>query len=183
MPEPRPPDLAGVAAGFANLLHAAGVSVAPDRAGRWATAVQLARPATTNELYWLGRVTLTLDRNEIAVYDAVFASVFRGLTDVADSRGDPNAAPIPRLDTAPDRARDGTRPVDGATEVVAAVAATGARRCRDLHRRDDSSQVLELLRRAVGEIAAAEQFVWCRRGRLRGRSRGGVVIQRIAGPT
>jgi hypothetical protein len=112
MPEPRPPDLAGVAAGFANLLHAAGVSVAPDRAGRWATAVQLARPATTNELYWLGRVTLTLDRNEIAVYDAVFASVFRGLTDVADSRGDPNAAPMPRLDTAPDRARDGTRPVD-----------------------------------------------------------------------
>ena len=115
MPEPVTPDLAGVAAGFANLLHAAGVSVAPDRAGRWATAVQLARPATTNELYWLGRVTLTLDRNEIAVYDAVFASVFRGLTDVADSRGNPNAAPIPRLDAAPDRAPGHTRSVDART--------------------------------------------------------------------
>jgi uncharacterized protein with von Willebrand factor type A (vWA) domain len=108
MPESSPPDLAGVAAGFAHLLHAAGVSVAPDRAGRWAAAVRLARPATTNELYWLGRVTLTLDPNEIAVYDAVFASVFRGLTDVADSRGDPNASPIPRLDTARNRARGET---------------------------------------------------------------------------
>jgi uncharacterized protein len=112
MPEPGAPDLAGVAAGFANLLHAAGVSVAPDRAGRWAAAVRLARPATTNELYWLGRVTLTLDPNEIAVYDAVFASVFQGLTDVADSRGDFNASPIPRLDTARDRARDGALDVD-----------------------------------------------------------------------
>src|SRR5688572_17338430 len=112
MPEPGAPDLASVAAGFANLLHAAGVSVAPDRAGRWAAAVWLARPATTTELYWLGRVTLTLDPNEIAVYDAVFASVFRGLTDVADSRGDPNAAPIARLDTARDRARDAALDVD-----------------------------------------------------------------------
>ena len=112
MPEPGAPDLAGVAAGFANLLHAAGVSVAPDRAGRWAAAVRLARPATTTELYWLGRVTLTLDPNEIAVYDAVFASVFRGLIDVADSRGDRNASPIPHLDKARDRARDGALDVD-----------------------------------------------------------------------
>jgi uncharacterized protein with von Willebrand factor type A (vWA) domain len=88
-------DLAAVSARFADLLHAAGVAVSPERAGRWATALQLARPATTQELYWLGRVTLTLDRAEIGVYDAVFASVFRGLTDVAGSRGDPNAPPIP----------------------------------------------------------------------------------------
>jgi uncharacterized protein with von Willebrand factor type A (vWA) domain len=104
MPEGPPIDLAGVAAGFANLLHAAGVSVAPDRAGRWAAALRLARPTTTDELYWLGRVTLTLDPGEISVYDAVFSSVFRGLTDVADARGDGNAAPIPRVDTARNRA-------------------------------------------------------------------------------
>jgi hypothetical protein len=54
MPEADAPDLAGVAARFANVLHAAGVAVAPDRAGRWATAVRLARPATTNELYSTG---------------------------------------------------------------------------------------------------------------------------------
>lgn len=95
MPDDVAPDLAGVAARFAHLLHAAGVSVTPERAGRWATAVRIARPATTQELYWLGRVTLTLDPDDIAVYDAVFGSVFRGLTDVADSRGDPNVAPLP----------------------------------------------------------------------------------------
>jgi uncharacterized protein with von Willebrand factor type A (vWA) domain len=112
MPEVRALDLAEVAAGLADLLHAAGVAVAPDRAGRWAAAIRLARPATTDELYWLGRVTLTLDPHEIAVYDAVFAAVFRGITDVADSRGDPNAAPIPRFDTARERAPGGGRDVD-----------------------------------------------------------------------
>jgi uncharacterized protein len=128
MPEPTPPDLAGVAAGFANLLHAAGVSVAPDRAGRWAAAVRLARPATTNELYWLGRVTLTLDPNEIAVYDAVFASVFRGLTDVAGSRGDPNAAPLPRMDSARDRAPVGGRDADVRSAGAPRPSPWGARR-------------------------------------------------------
>jgi uncharacterized protein len=130
MPEADAPDLAGVAARFANLLHAAGVAVAPDRAGRWATAVRLARPATTNELYWLGRVTLTLDPNEIAVYDAVFASVYRGLTDVADSRGDTNAAPIPRLEPGRDR------PPAGAPDVDARTA--GAPRPSPLGTTDDS---------------------------------------------
>jgi uncharacterized protein with von Willebrand factor type A (vWA) domain len=97
MPDPDQAtlDLAAVSARFAAVLHAAGVAVGPERAGRWATALQLARPATTRELYWLGRVTLTLDRDEIAVYDAVFASVFQGLTDVAGSRGDPSTPPLP----------------------------------------------------------------------------------------
>ncbi len=131
MPEPAPPDLAGVAAAMADLLHAQGVSVAPDRAGRWAAAIRLARPATTDDLYWLGRVTLTLDQHEIAVYDAVFAGVFRGLTDVADSRGDPNAAPIPRLDAARDRAPEGSRGVD--------VRRSGAPRATPLGEASDDS--------------------------------------------
>ena len=101
MPEPAAsgPDLAGVAAGFANLLHAAGVSVAPDRAGRWATAVRLARPATTDELYWLGRVTLTLDRNEIAVYDAVFAVGVPRADRCRRHPGGPERSTDPALDT------------------------------------------------------------------------------------
>lgn len=96
MPDAATLDLADVTARFVHVLHAAGVAVTPERAGRWATAIRLARPTTTEELYWLGRVTLAHDREEIAVYDAVFASVFRGLTDVADGRGDPNQAPLPR---------------------------------------------------------------------------------------
>jgi uncharacterized protein with von Willebrand factor type A (vWA) domain len=46
------------------------------------------------------------------VYDAVFSSVFRGLTDVADSRGDQNAAPIPRLESGRDRAPGTGRELD-----------------------------------------------------------------------
>lgn len=84
------PDLAAVVARFAARLHAMGVDVAPDRAGRFADAVVLARPATTVDLYWLGRVTLTATPVEIQAYDRVFADVFRGLVDVADSRGDSN---------------------------------------------------------------------------------------------
>jgi uncharacterized protein len=90
----EPVDLAGVAARLGHTLHRARVAVSPERAGRWATALRLARPATIDELYWLGRVTLVLDRAEIAIYDAVFAAVFRGLSDVADDRGDSNQVPV-----------------------------------------------------------------------------------------
>ena len=51
-------DLADVAGSFGQLLHAAGVPVTPERSGRFARAVALARPLTVDELYWAGRVTL-----------------------------------------------------------------------------------------------------------------------------
>jgi uncharacterized protein with von Willebrand factor type A (vWA) domain len=88
-------DLAAVAARFADRLHALGVQVAPDRAGRFATAVHVARPVTTDELYWFGRVTLAATPAEIAAYDRAFTDVFRGLADVADARGDQHQ---PKLD-------------------------------------------------------------------------------------
>ncbi len=91
------PDLAVVAARLAQRLHATGVAVGHDRAGRWASALTLARPTTKLDLYWLGRVTLTSDRGEIAAYDRVFDDVFRGLVDVADSRGDQNQPDIEDL--------------------------------------------------------------------------------------
>ncbi|MDJ0769220.1 MAG: VWA domain-containing protein [Ilumatobacter sp.] len=81
-------DLATAAARLADRLHSLGVAVAPDRAGRFASSVRLARPVTTDELYWLGRVTLTSTVAEIRAYDRVFTSVFRGVADVADDRGD-----------------------------------------------------------------------------------------------
>lgn len=92
-----PPDLAAVAARLAARLHALGVEVAPDRAGRFAAAVRLARPATTHELYWIGRVTLTATPAEIVAYDRVFTEVFRGVVDVADSRGDQHQPSIDEL--------------------------------------------------------------------------------------
>ena len=88
-------DLAAVVSRLAERLHAVGVEAGPDRAGRFASSLRLARPASTRELYWLGRVTLTATTAEIAAYDRVFTEVFRGLVDDADSRGDQHQ---PRID-------------------------------------------------------------------------------------
>jgi uncharacterized protein with von Willebrand factor type A (vWA) domain len=86
-------DLAAVAGSFGQLLHAAGVPVTPERSGRFARAVALAGPVSVDDVYWLGRVTLLTGVEQIPTFDAVFGQVFRGLVDVADQRGDPNAGP------------------------------------------------------------------------------------------
>lgn len=106
------PDLADVAVRFANHLHEAGVEVGPERAGRFATTVQLAKPTTNDELYWLGRVTLIGDRGEIEAYDRVFADIFLGVSDVADSRGDSNQPNLDALDLGRRRAPR-SAPADG----------------------------------------------------------------------
>jgi len=88
-------DLAAVAGSFGQLLHAAGVPVTPERSGRFARAVALAGTAAVDDVYWLGRVTLLCGAEQIPIFDAVFGQVFRGVADVADRRGDPNAPPPP----------------------------------------------------------------------------------------
>ena len=94
-------------AAVGQLLHAAGVPVSPERSGRFATTIALARPATVDDMYWAGRVTLLSDVDQIAAYDAVFGQVFRGRTDVADWRGQaPSELEAPgrgRAAPAPDR--------------------------------------------------------------------------------
>jgi hypothetical protein len=81
-------DLADLAGAFGQLLHAAGVPVTPERSGRFAGAVALARPLGVEELYWLARVTLLTGADQIATFDAVFGQVFRGLVDPAEARGE-----------------------------------------------------------------------------------------------
>ena len=102
MPEVRP---AVLAAAFGHALHEAGVPGTPERAMRFARALELATPATQDELYWTARVIYVSTREEIATFDAVFGDVFGGLRDVAADRGDPNA--LPREDTASGRPRPG----------------------------------------------------------------------------
>jgi uncharacterized protein len=80
-------DLAAIAGRFSWLLHAAGVPVTPERAGRFATAVALAEPVLVRDLYWTGRVTLLTEPAQIETFDRVFAQVFSGTTDPADWRG------------------------------------------------------------------------------------------------
>ena len=166
-----PPDLAGVAARFAERLHALGVEVAPDRAGRFAAAIALARPATTQDLYWLGRVTLAGTPTEIAGYDRAFADVFRGLTDAADGRGDPNQPELRPLEQGRDRPppgggapRDGggaprSSPApgraagDGEREQPTGSPASGDEVLRSRDFADCTPEELMALRRLVSQLA------------------------------
>ena len=111
-------DLAAVTASFGRLLHAAGLPVSPERSGRFAQVVASAAPATVDEIYWLGRVTLIADHQHIEVFDRVFRQVFEGVVDVADARGDPNDAASRHGRTGADR-----RPSDDAGAHGAAPAA------------------------------------------------------------
>lgn len=128
------PDLAAVAAGFGQVLHAAGVAVTPERTGRFAKAVAQGRPQTIDEVYWMARVTLAASRSDIEVLDRVFAQVFRGLVDQADQRGDSNQSPPPHTKPGPDR-----RPPtdDGDAGAAAVPQAMGATADRDEGRGDE----------------------------------------------
>ena len=114
-------DLAGVVAAFGQLLHDAGVPVTPERSGRFATTLALARPASLDEIYWAGRVTLLSGAGQIDAYDRVFTQVFRGVADVADWRGQaPSDLPTPRATTPTrqgDRSRAAPRTADRVSDV------------------------------------------------------------------
>jgi uncharacterized protein len=86
-------DVARLAAGFGRLLHDAGLPVTPSRSARFALALRMVSPTTTDELYWTARVALVSDRLELPLFDRLFRHVFAGIFDPAESRGDPNAPP------------------------------------------------------------------------------------------
>jgi hypothetical protein len=88
------PDLAVLASRFAARLRVEGLPVGPERSARFASAVTLAHPETVRDLYWCGLATLVGDPAEIPTFDRVFALVFGGMADHAESRGDPNAPPF-----------------------------------------------------------------------------------------
>ncbi|MDQ2728231.1 MAG: hypothetical protein M3Y91_10305, partial [Actinomycetota bacterium] len=114
--------VAAVAARVGQLLHRADVAATPERSGRFAAALTLARPVTPAELYWLGRVTLLTDRDQVPVWDRVFAQIFGGLVDEAEFRGQAGAA---RLEAIPQaiQPRPGRTPPDRTTADGEAVTA------------------------------------------------------------
>jgi uncharacterized protein with von Willebrand factor type A (vWA) domain len=194
-------DLAGVAARFGERLHALGVETGPDRTGRFAASIALARPATTDELYWLGRVTLTGSLAEIAAYDRAFDDVFRGFTDVADSRGDPNQSDLrslesgrsrrDRQESAPESPGGAPRqitvnhgdadqdddPADGGRERPAGAPVSSAELLRSRDFADCTPAELAALRRLVAELAVVAPQ---RPSRRRRRHRSGDSIDRRA---
>ncbi|MFB9322304.1 vWA domain-containing protein [Cryptosporangium minutisporangium] len=94
---------AALADRFVEALRRGGVPAGTDRAARFAAALRLVPPSSRDRLYWTARTTLVSDATQVAAFDAVFAGVFGDdapPVDLADSRGDPNAPPLP--DTTPE---------------------------------------------------------------------------------
>ncbi len=118
-------DLAVLASRFAARLRQEGLPVGPDRSARFAAAVTLADPATVRDLYWCGLATLIADPSEIPAFDRVFALVFGGMADPAESRGDPNSPPFRGgTEPAPPAGTSGSRSIQAHS--VAGAPADGA---------------------------------------------------------
>ncbi len=88
-------DSATLLARFSEALREAGVAVSPDQTIRLARLASLGVPSTVDELYWCARVSLLRSTADIPAFDAVFALVFRGIVDVAESRGDSSKIQLP----------------------------------------------------------------------------------------
>jgi len=84
---------AALAAALADRLHRAGVPAGPDRAARFARVLALLPPADASRLYWAARLAFVADRAQLPAFERVFAAVFGGASDPADTRGDPTAPP------------------------------------------------------------------------------------------
>jgi uncharacterized protein len=110
-------DLAEVVGRFALRLRWAGVPVTTPAAGRFASAIQLANPQRTDELYWLGRVSLLTDRTQIEIYNRVFDDVFKGFHNPA-AADRTHANPISSLSPS-DGATPPTRKQEGNQSVAA----------------------------------------------------------------
>jgi uncharacterized protein with von Willebrand factor type A (vWA) domain len=111
MGEPPVATLSDVAARTGRALRDAGLPSSPERSVRFARALLLAPPRTRRALYCTARTVFVSDHEQLGAFDAVFARLFDGLVDPADSRGqDP---PMEGADAERRRAPAGARPLDG----------------------------------------------------------------------
>jgi uncharacterized protein with von Willebrand factor type A (vWA) domain len=101
----QPPrvEAAALSAAFVTAIRRAGLATSPDRAARLAEALHLIPPARVEQLYWTCRVVLVSAREEVPVFDAVFAAVFRGNAAPAQPGSVPGAAAAPPAPALPAR--------------------------------------------------------------------------------
>jgi uncharacterized protein with von Willebrand factor type A (vWA) domain len=88
-------------------LRDAGLPVTPDRSATFAEAVALTGARSRDEVYWAARFAYVTGRDQVPVFDAVFAAVVEGIEDPAEQRGELAAPP-------PAQARRAAAPHDAA---------------------------------------------------------------------
>ncbi|WP_026536671.1 vWA domain-containing protein [Arthrobacter sp. 9MFCol3.1] len=109
-------EAAALSAAFVTAIRRAGLATSPDRAARLAEALHLIPPGRLEQLYWTCRVVLVSAREQVPVFDAVFAAVFGGNAAPAHPGSVPGPAaappaPAPRTrPAAPDSRTPGTAP-------------------------------------------------------------------------
>ena len=101
----QPPrvEAAALSAAFVTAIRRAGLATSPDQAARLAEALHVIPPARVEQLYWTCRVVLVSAREEVPVFDAVFAAVFRGNAAPAQPGSVPGAAAAPPAPALPAR--------------------------------------------------------------------------------
>lgn len=91
----RPVDQAAFVAAFGDRLRRAGVAVPQNCLVTFANSLRACPPDTPSALYWSARVSLVSRRDELAVFDEVFAAVFDravlGIDPAARRRSQPAA--------------------------------------------------------------------------------------------
>ena len=91
-------DLPSLAVALSRRLHDGGLPASAERSASFARALTLVQPVTRARLYWTARAVFVSDRSHLAVFDAIFASVFgdRAGEEEADAALDRGAsAPAP----------------------------------------------------------------------------------------
>lgn len=141
---------AALATALSRTLHRAGVAVTPMQASRFADALRLVHPWRRDQLYWTARIAMVSSESQIAVFDSVFAAVFDGMLDPADSRGDTNGPPPVGAEPRREQGADQRRAQPGAVDPGASGAPSAAPR----RSRDDSDQPVDGL---VPVVASADE--------------------------
>ena len=165
---PQPPlvEAAALSAAFVTAIRRAGLATSPDRAARLAEALHLIPPTQLGQLYWTCRVVLVSAREQVPLFDAVFAAVFRGSAGTAQpgSAARPAVQPPPGPGPRTRPAAPGSAHCRPDVQARCAVcrragAAAQAQRRRQLQRRSQPPHIIYFIGRKLGKGCLMQMFV------------------------
>jgi len=152
----RPPrvEAAALAAAFVTAIRRAGIATSPDRAARLAEALHLIPPAQLEQLYWTCRVVLVSAREQVPLFDAVFAAVFGSHAGGAQ----PGRVARPAV-PAPPAPQPQTRPAGPGTREAGAAEGSRQQPRVASPARDSSAQGRRADRHAVLAMVSADEHL------------------------
>jgi uncharacterized protein len=149
-------DIAATVVTLSRALRDAGVPVTPALSVVAAEALAILRPRSRDQLYWATRTSFVASHDQGAIFDGVFAALFDGVVDPADSRGDLNAPPSVAGEPGERRTDDSRlRAVDAAGGHPSSPSAAGATVADEA---DDSGREVVLAAASPHEQLAQKSF-------------------------